>query len=208
MAWLKVRHSTVHRGCGCCRNLGRACRFGGNGGRDGGTDAWLGTQQTVARLLGRDGQREEAVLQRLDRTAADLAMEHPPKTRRERWNGYVPHSPCPGKQRFTWRCSRICRNPKGTRPSGRCAPSSSMSDSTLPAPVPRPVPWVRGQRRRHHDGHKRIGCRRCGQRRCARGPSQAGAGPGLTAPGSTSTAPWPRRVPRKTAAQGGPRRRR
>jgi hypothetical protein len=38
-----------------------------------GTDAWIGTRTTVARLLGRDGQREEAVLQRLDQTAADLA---------------------------------------------------------------------------------------------------------------------------------------
>lgn len=38
-----------------------------------GTDAWSGTRTTVARLLGRDGQREEAVLQRLDQTAADLA---------------------------------------------------------------------------------------------------------------------------------------
>ncbi|MFI1033593.1 hypothetical protein [Streptomyces sp. NPDC020951] len=39
-----------------------------------GTDAWVETRTTVARLLGRDGQREEAVLQRLDRTAADLAQ--------------------------------------------------------------------------------------------------------------------------------------
>ncbi|MGW0944307.1 hypothetical protein ACWD4O_17405 [Streptomyces sp. NPDC002623] len=39
-----------------------------------GTDAWGETRTTVARLLGRDGQREEAVLQRLDRTAADLAQ--------------------------------------------------------------------------------------------------------------------------------------
>jgi len=38
-----------------------------------GTDAWTGTRTTVARLLGRDGQREEAVLLRLDQTAADLA---------------------------------------------------------------------------------------------------------------------------------------
>lgn len=38
-----------------------------------GTDTWTGTRTTVARLLGRAGQREEAVLQRLDRTAADLA---------------------------------------------------------------------------------------------------------------------------------------
>jgi hypothetical protein len=39
-----------------------------------GTDAWTGTRTTVARLLGRDGQREEAVLRRLDQTAADLAQ--------------------------------------------------------------------------------------------------------------------------------------
>ncbi|MFI7296983.1 hypothetical protein [Streptomyces sp. NPDC050121] len=38
-----------------------------------GTDAWIETRTTVARLLGRDGQREEVVLQRLDQTAADLA---------------------------------------------------------------------------------------------------------------------------------------
>ncbi|MGW7256611.1 hypothetical protein [Streptomyces sp. NPDC054834] len=38
-----------------------------------GTDAWIGTRTTVAGLLGRGGQREEAVLQRLDQTAADLA---------------------------------------------------------------------------------------------------------------------------------------
>ncbi|MGW1778574.1 hypothetical protein ACWCQQ_05450 [Streptomyces sp. NPDC002143] len=39
-----------------------------------GTDAWVETRTTVARLLGRDGPREEAVLLRLDRTAADLAQ--------------------------------------------------------------------------------------------------------------------------------------
>ncbi|MFI5798870.1 hypothetical protein [Streptomyces sp. NPDC051677] len=38
-----------------------------------GTDAWIETRTTVARLLARDGQREDAVLQRLDQTAADLA---------------------------------------------------------------------------------------------------------------------------------------
>jgi hypothetical protein len=37
-----------------------------------GTDAWVGTKTRVAQLLGRDGQREEAVLRRLDQTAADL----------------------------------------------------------------------------------------------------------------------------------------
>ncbi|MEU1183058.1 hypothetical protein ABZ464_36550 [Streptomyces sp. NPDC005820] len=38
-----------------------------------GTDAWTETRTIVARLLGRDGRREETVLQRLDQTAAELA---------------------------------------------------------------------------------------------------------------------------------------
>ncbi|MBT2366381.1 hypothetical protein J7E88_13970 [Streptomyces sp. ISL-10] len=37
-----------------------------------GTDAWVGTRTRAARLLGRGGQREEAVLRRLDQTAAEL----------------------------------------------------------------------------------------------------------------------------------------
>lgn len=39
-----------------------------------GTDAWIETRTTVARLLSRDGQPEEAVLQRLDETAAALTQ--------------------------------------------------------------------------------------------------------------------------------------
>ncbi|MGY4740863.1 hypothetical protein [Streptomyces sp. ATMOS53] len=39
-----------------------------------GTDAWIETRTTVARLLARGGQREEVVLQRLDQTAADLVQ--------------------------------------------------------------------------------------------------------------------------------------
>jgi hypothetical protein len=39
-----------------------------------GTDAWSGTKARVARLLGRGGQREEAVLQRLEFSPAAVAV--------------------------------------------------------------------------------------------------------------------------------------
>ncbi|WP_416982747.1 hypothetical protein [Streptomyces sp. T028] len=49
-----------------------------------GTDAWTETRTIVARLLGRDGQREESVLQRLDQTAAELAQVSAGDTRTAR----------------------------------------------------------------------------------------------------------------------------
>ncbi|MEV5850339.1 hypothetical protein AB0M32_51135 [Streptomyces sp. NPDC051985] len=39
-----------------------------------GTDAWTETRVIVARLMGRDGHREELVLQRLDQTAAEVTQ--------------------------------------------------------------------------------------------------------------------------------------
>ncbi|SHI21735.1 hypothetical protein SAMN05444521_5545 [Streptomyces sp. 3214.6] len=75
MAWLKVRHSTGHRGLWMLSEILVALAASGGTAvvTAAGTDAWIETRTTVARLLGRDGQREEVVLQRLDQTAADLA---------------------------------------------------------------------------------------------------------------------------------------